>query len=618
MTAMADVPPDDSSVNGRNDLFVIGAGQSRVTLYSQQVRALNLADHLRDRLLKESVVVIGAGAAGLTFAAAASVLGARRVTLLDQAEQMMSFQRGSRQRFLHPHISEWPEVGCWKMSAGLPLLTWDEGTASDVAVRITSQFEEAFERNPENEIFLRAMNVRVELEPRLTVTWECDGTRKEETPGIVILAVGFGIERTVPGVPLLSYWRDDSLEQPAFLSGAGPHIQVVSGDGDGALIDVLRASLWDFEHGSFLTRIAAVTRGTCLEEQERAVERTTWAADGDDLRRSILANHYASLDEQCPGAIKQLDEMLHQSARRNYRIRWLHKARLPWNPQAQSLHRVLVSRLVRMEKAIVTPIRGDLLRVEPRVFDRNAVKEVNRKVRSSTVEEATPLTAWYENAAGECVPLEAHGVTVRHGAYSAREGLKQVWELLSEAQQGRRKGERRPMRPIPGPWQRAGTFAASGSPSSQSQSEAPALHVRLTEDPTPRDRDPRGRPVYRLVLSVADAPRRVKRLTYDLHPRDPEEGGRKECTALRGYEREREFLRLVHTSTDYNVRVRMDDGGEIEDRIVCGLCRHYGTGSEESLDDVARSLSPTSLCKRPGGPLADCLLSELAAGELSH
>src|SRR5262245_33517015 len=61
---------------------------SRVTIYSQQVRALNLVwarDEI-DRLEAKRIVVIGGGIGGMTVAAAAALWKAH-VTPLEQAEE---------------------------------------------------------------------------------------------------------------------------------------------------------------------------------------------------------------------------------------------------------------------------------------------------------------------------------------------------------------------------------------------------------------------------------------------------------------------------------------------------------------------------------------------------
>jgi NADPH-dependent 2,4-dienoyl-CoA reductase/sulfur reductase-like enzyme len=65
-------------------LFILGSFAERVTVYSQQVRAINLVDALAGlgRLTPATrVAVIGAGFGGLTASAALARLGLHAVTL---------------------------------------------------------------------------------------------------------------------------------------------------------------------------------------------------------------------------------------------------------------------------------------------------------------------------------------------------------------------------------------------------------------------------------------------------------------------------------------------------------------------------------------------------------
>ena len=65
-------------VPGHRDWFSLGYGESRVTLRTQQVRALNLAWALNEtKRLNGPVVIVGGGAAGLSVAAASPTLARR-------------------------------------------------------------------------------------------------------------------------------------------------------------------------------------------------------------------------------------------------------------------------------------------------------------------------------------------------------------------------------------------------------------------------------------------------------------------------------------------------------------------------------------------------------------
>jgi hypothetical protein len=74
-------------VPGYPAIYVLGSFARHQTLYSQQVRALNLVAALwkTKNMIRESrVAVVGGDAAGLMAAAGAAFLGTRNVRLLDQ------------------------------------------------------------------------------------------------------------------------------------------------------------------------------------------------------------------------------------------------------------------------------------------------------------------------------------------------------------------------------------------------------------------------------------------------------------------------------------------------------------------------------------------------------
>ncbi|MBV8376473.1 MAG: NAD(P)-binding protein, partial [Verrucomicrobia bacterium] len=91
-------------------VFAIGCFARYVTLYSQQVRALNLIRALLATAViarGKKLAVIGAGASGLTAAAAAAVKGVN-VTVMEELEGILEIQQNNRQRWIHPHIFDWP------------------------------------------------------------------------------------------------------------------------------------------------------------------------------------------------------------------------------------------------------------------------------------------------------------------------------------------------------------------------------------------------------------------------------------------------------------------------------------------------------------------------------
>jgi hypothetical protein len=100
----------------------------------------------------------------------------------------------------------------------------------------------------------------------------------------------------------------------------------------------------------------------------------------------------------------------------------------------------------------------------------------------------------------------------------------------------------------------------------------------------------------------------VRRVTYDLHP-PPRWGAEKrrkersvvlEPLKLRKNGKDKElFKKLIHAKADDTVRVRLDNGQELIDRLACGLCRHYQNHANSPVDrSNAKSAVKALLGKR--------------------
>jgi hypothetical protein len=221
-----------------------GPDEARVTIYSQQCRAINLvcALHERDpRLMDKQVAVIGAGAAGMTAASALRAFGlpASRLTIYEQAASPLYTQRASYSRFLHPRLFHWPEAG-WKDGiTGLPVAGWRAQYAAAVREDILSHCAAlAIEFCTEvRELALRGAGVRVHFR-------RLHGEGGYEDFDLVLVATGFPPEPKVDATIGGTYWHAlDGLDD---LAG---EVHVV-GDGDGALTEVLMMLIDRFGHGA--------------------------------------------------------------------------------------------------------------------------------------------------------------------------------------------------------------------------------------------------------------------------------------------------------------------------------------------------------------------------------
>ena len=249
-------------------VYVLGSFARYVTVYAQQVRALNLIDTLAKsgELSRHSrVAVIGGGIAGLTAAAAAAVRGVGKVLVFEKRENTMRLQRASEKRYIHPHIYDWPSLPAFGNDAGLPLMNWEANRAADVVAHLDKQWHSL------RDLFKDCLE-----EPRcncqhLVLKVGADGPTVEVEPGsrqsfdVVILAVGFGLDKkeSTDG-----YWTDTRLDG---LEVETDQTWLVSGAGDGALTDLMRLCIMDFRHQHVLEAVDKSTReivGTQLLEIE--------------------------------------------------------------------------------------------------------------------------------------------------------------------------------------------------------------------------------------------------------------------------------------------------------------------------------------------------------------
>ncbi len=279
-------------VPGQPHVFALGNFARQVTFASQQARAFNLIWALfkENRLAPgQRVAVIGAGLGGLS-ATAAALAKECYVDIFEHASQPCPLQRGNDIRFIHPNILRWPETGSERDDTDFPFLNWTAANVRGVIKQIDLQWNM---RTSNNTRLRKFFNYRVNRlytsptklgpqKPWLSANRVVDNVANgkdganvltsgyvEYNYDCVILAVGFGEERAIAGVPFQSYWENDSLHQE---TGRGKRSILVSGCGDGGLIDALRLRLQNFDHAEFTRKFLNINEAQQLFDDLQRIE----------------------------------------------------------------------------------------------------------------------------------------------------------------------------------------------------------------------------------------------------------------------------------------------------------------------------------------------------------
>lgn len=274
-------------------LYVIGCFDKRITFYSQQARALSLVHALYDQgHLKDckNIAVIGAGAAGVSTAAALLLATDARVALFEKSHNLLPLQGATQRRKIDPHIYDWPKILTTDKAANLPVLDWESGPAKDVRADVVTQFEQIAARcrrldrrlsHDVTSLQRAGKSYRTTFDRRPIAGVQSADTGQTDNFDMVFLAVGFGLEskKGIAGIRDVSYWSDNGVPGPEFEGRAAPCF-FISGNGDGGLIDFVAAASSDFNHG---TMIKTITEHSGMDEVRHALQKIETRA------RSVLA-----------------------------------------------------------------------------------------------------------------------------------------------------------------------------------------------------------------------------------------------------------------------------------------------------------------------------------------
>ncbi|MBA4077873.1 MAG: hypothetical protein C0508_22785, partial [Cyanobacteria bacterium PR.023] len=339
-----------------SNLFQLGCVASVLNVHAQQQRAFNLAWALRNSagLLDDTpIAIVGAGISGITIAVALAASG-RKIHLYDSKFSVIHLQSGNQTRFLHPNIAVWPSKSFGYPLTDLPFLNWRAATAGHVASQLHRQWALA------RAVFgayldtsrLGEVVESIEMDPQNASRNFVITRSDSEVYKVIIVAVGFGIEQPSKS-STKSYWRNDDLAQPV-LADKGKRTFLVSGVGDGGLIDVLRLTVEQFHHQSFLQ---AIMNDTCLIGLSRRLKTNL------DWQKFITSKRIGVTEPSFLNLVRQ-DTKVYLNARSPY----------PSQAEAQVLHRICVALLIR---------QGEVEYIEGRFVSARPVSSLRTRKTSS-------------------------------------------------------------------------------------------------------------------------------------------------------------------------------------------------------------------------------------------
>lgn len=368
-----------ATVPTKDGLYCLGPFPRRVSFSAQQYRALNLVWALHQESCFVSgaeVAIIGAGLAGLTAAAGFVGYGCK-VDVYEEASITMARQRDTHHRMVHPSVNRWP-TDQLTHTTELPVMEWYAGPCSKIAENITAQFDnlaKQVEFIPQTEV---TEIVPVATDRLLLIS--TPPVLQRRSYDLVLIAIGFGEEISSGHFPPVDYWNPDTLESSRHQNASTNYI--VSGCGDGGLIDVLRLVHREFRKGKLIFETAAALSNTNIAQKIK---------DGEQkVQSSLDLGKLQDLYESCA---KELDDDIayRETSRALIRSFWQtgnlvylvdRSLEAPYSMRSAPIHKLLIAHAIRngaveFHRGTVEKLNDEILAAD-KTFSENACKVIIR------------------------------------------------------------------------------------------------------------------------------------------------------------------------------------------------------------------------------------------------
>ncbi|HEY0114546.1 MAG TPA: hypothetical protein VGB54_02385 [Allosphingosinicella sp.] len=276
-------------------LYVIGPFAERLSFASQQRRALSLVcaidDEIKragdgDGLAGKRACIVGAGLAGLTCSVGLAAFKCDS-WILESERTALAVNQSARHREIHPSINFWPREDV-VVTTMLPFLNWHQDRCDLILTRLLKEWLWLEKKHGA----LKGITLGCTVEG---VCW--NGTAWEITTSgksppvqgfdIVIFATGYGVETVLPQSDSPSYWNaeGDKIEELRKRPGGTVRDCIISGTGDGGLIEVLRLLFSKFQAGKVNYGTSGLFESEHLRRRLRAIETKVRLRVSDEILR---------------------------------------------------------------------------------------------------------------------------------------------------------------------------------------------------------------------------------------------------------------------------------------------------------------------------------------------
>ena len=202
---------------------------------------------------------------------------------------------------------------------------------------------------------------------------ERDGGAQLGPFDLVIVATGFELETCWKNTVACSYWDNEDLIKP---SSSAPKSVLISGVGDGGILEVLRLVYADFDNGRLTERVARHLDHSALRERILEIEKTARGksthAEVCAALRSGYLSLVSSLPSDLPGKIKA-----------PCAVRLLARGGAPFIPTSAPVHRLMLARAIQAGAVHVEA--GDLKELPEGLVAADATGKTIRKIDQDLV-----------------------------------------------------------------------------------------------------------------------------------------------------------------------------------------------------------------------------------------